>query len=129
MKPFFPVSLGVCAVLVSGCSYKEQQQAESTIRRSAQTTVKAVKQGGATTVKALDRTVDLSQDAALTGSVKTRLLADKWIGATGIDVTTKGNIVTLTGKIGSPKQKARATQIARETAGVRGVTNKLAIGK
>jgi osmotically-inducible protein OsmY len=129
MKPFIPVSLGVMMVLLSGCSYREQQQAESSIRRGAQTTVSTVKQGGKIAVKTLDRTVDLSEDAALTGSVKTRLLADKWIGATGIDVTTKDNIVTLTGKVAGQKQKARATKIARETAGVRSVVNKLAIGK
>ena len=129
MKIRFNLILASSILALAGCSKQEQAQTESTIRKSAQTTVKAVEKGGKTVVKSLDKAVDLTGDAAITGAVKTRLLADKWLGATGIDVTTKNNVVTLTGKIANAKQKVRATKIARETANVNGVKNNLKIGK
>jgi osmotically-inducible protein OsmY len=129
MKLFAFSSCAVAVLLVSGCSRQEQARTEQTLNRAGRTTAATLKKAGKVTVKTLDRAGDLTADAALTTAVKTRLLADKWIGATGIDVSTKNGAVTLSGTIASQQQKARATKIARETAGVRGVANRLQIKK
>ena len=130
MKTLHLLSLGTVALAgLVGCSRQEQAKTESTLRHGGQATVKTLKKGGSTAVKSLDHAAELSADAALTGAVKTRFLADKWLGATGIDVTTKNNVVTLTGTVPAQKQKARASKIALDTAGVRSVINRLQIKK
>ncbi|HEX8552957.1 MAG TPA: BON domain-containing protein [Abditibacteriaceae bacterium] len=138
------VSLSLCTVVcilaASGCSKRDQQEMGNALEQTGEKTGNTLKQAGKATVstlkdignsaeKKLKPAINLTGDAAITGTVKTRLLADKWISATGIDVTTKNNIVTLTGKIGSQQQKVRASKIAKETTKVRGVVNKLQIGK
>jgi osmotically-inducible protein OsmY len=52
---------------------------------------------------------------------------DDLVKARSIDVTTNDNVVTLTGKVGSVVEHDRAVQLAKETAGVTQVVNKLQI--
>jgi len=117
------------ALLASGCSKQEQRQAEHTLKEVGNTTVSVAKKGSKTALNALDKAADTTTDAAITGSVKTQLLADKWVGASKIDVTTKNHIVTLTGKVPSPQQRVRASKLTKDVVGVHGVENKLGVGK
>ena len=52
-------------------------------------------------------------------------MADKAANFTRIDVDTTNRVVSLTGVVESPEQKARAQQIAMDVSGVRGVDNNL----
>jgi osmotically-inducible protein OsmY len=70
---------------------------------------------------------DAAADAATTAAVKTKLLADTKVGGLGIDVDTKDNVVTLTGKVRSAAERAEAIRLARNTTGVKDVVNKLVI--
>jgi hyperosmotically inducible protein len=66
-------------------------------------------------------------DAALTTKVKTAFIADPSVSALVIDVDSHGGVVTLTGTVGAPSEKALAERIARHTQGVRDVVNRLSV--
>lgn len=66
-------------------------------------------------------------DAALTSSVTTKLAADATVKAGTVKVSTDGQVVTLSGTVPSAAAKARALSIARETAGVTSVVDKLSV--
>ena len=66
-------------------------------------------------------------DAAITASVKTKLVADKAANLTRIDVDTNRGTVYLTGSVDTAEQKARAEQLARQASGVKGVVNNLQV--
>jgi osmotically-inducible protein OsmY len=52
---------------------------------------------------------------------------DDSIKALAIDVDTVGTVVTLSGSVRSQAERARAVQLARETAGVTAVNDRLVI--
>jgi hyperosmotically inducible protein len=66
-------------------------------------------------------------DAAITTSLKTKLLASATVGGLKIDVDTKDGIVTLTGDVKSQTEADEAVRIARETDGVKDVVSNLKI--
>jgi hypothetical protein len=70
---------------------------------------------------------DSAQDAALTSKIKAKMVLDDTIKARSIDVTTDGTTVTLTGAVRSTGERDRAVQLARETAGVANVVDRLKI--
>ena len=70
---------------------------------------------------------DAVADAATTAAVKTKLLGDTKVGGLAIDVDTKDNVVTLTGKVRSAAEKTEAVRLARTTTGVKSVVDKLVI--
>ena len=66
-------------------------------------------------------------DPSLTASVKGKLLANPDVAGLRIDVDTRDGIVTLTGTVSTPAEKAEALRIARETDGVKNVQDKLTV--
>ena len=68
------------------------------------------------------QTVD---DAAITAKVKAKFAADDTVKARKIDVDTMRGYVTLYGDVHSAREAERAVGIARDTAGVTGVTSHL----
>lgn len=70
-----------------------------------------------------------AKDAAITASVKTKLLADSDVSGTRIDVDTRNKVVTLSGTVASQTQVARAETLARTVDGVTTVSNRLAVAK
>jgi hyperosmotically inducible periplasmic protein len=65
-------------------------------------------------------------DAAILATVKAKLVAD---GITGTDVDVSGGAVVLKGQVEDAKEKAKAEDIAKNTSGVKGVTNQLTVKK
>ena len=65
--------------------------------------------------------------AGLTAKIKSKMALDDSIDAASIDVDTDGSVVTLTGRVASQDQKARALRIARETQGVTSVVDRLQV--
>jgi hyperosmotically inducible protein len=80
----------------------------------------------AMTGKTAGRNVD---DATITASVKSTLVADKAANLTRIDVDTNNGVVALNGVVELPDHKARAEQLARRVDGVRNVVNNLQVQK
>ena len=68
-------------------------------------------------------------DPAITTAVKTRLAADSVVRALRLDVDTQDGVVTLTGEVRSTEERDQALKIARETAGVKSVTDKITIAR
>ena len=68
-------------------------------------------------------------DAAITTAVKTKMLADPAVSGLKIDVDTKDGIVSLAGNVGSAVEQRRAVEIAKETDGVKSVSDRLKIVK
>jgi hyperosmotically inducible protein len=66
-------------------------------------------------------------EAALTSKIKAKMVLDDSIKARAIDVTTNGSVVTLSGTVGSKAEHDRAMALARETAGVTQVIDRLII--
>jgi hyperosmotically inducible protein len=70
-----------------------------------------------------------ADDATITASVKTKLVADKASNLTRVDVDTNNGTVYLNGTVDSAEQKARAEQLARQAQGVKSVVNNLQVQK
>jgi hyperosmotically inducible protein len=66
-------------------------------------------------------------DAALTSKIKAKMVLDDNIKARAIDVTTDGSTVTLAGTVRTVDEHDRAVRLARETAGVTQVVDRLRI--
>jgi hyperosmotically inducible protein len=68
------------------------------------------------------------EDGALTAKIKSKMALDDTIKASGINVDTTDQVVTLTGGVDNEAQRQRAVQLARETNGVRNVVDRLTVG-
>lgn len=66
-------------------------------------------------------------EAALTAKIKSKMALDDTVRALSIDVDTKGSTVTLSGSVHSETERGKAVQLARETAGVTAVNDRLII--
>jgi len=66
-------------------------------------------------------------DASITTAVKTKLGAERLANLTEVNVDTKDGVVTLSGHVDTPAQKAKAEDIARKTGDVRSVVNRIAV--
>jgi hypothetical protein len=72
-------------------------------------------------------TVTASKDTLITTRVKAALANSKGIRSGAIHVTTTAGVVTLDGQVSSSNIATRAEAIAKNTSGVRGVTNHLRV--
>ena len=72
---------------------------------------------------------DTSQDAFLTAKVKTALALSKSASAFGVDVDSDGGTVTLTGAVASNEIRAAVLEIARDTAGVREIVDRIRVDR
>jgi hyperosmotically inducible protein len=68
-------------------------------------------------------------DATITASVKSKLVADKAANLTRVDVDTNNGTVYLNGTVDAPEQKTRAEQLAWQASGVKSVVNNLQVQK
>jgi len=68
-------------------------------------------------------------DAGITASVKSKLVAEKAANLTRVDVDTNNGTVYLNGTVDSPEQKSRAEQLAWQAKGVKSVVNNLQVQK
>ena len=69
----------------------------------------------------------ISEDIAITASVKATLIKDEQIEAFDINVDTYRSVVTLHGDVKNSSQLNRAIQLARTVKGVKNVISKLAV--
>ena len=66
-------------------------------------------------------------EGTLTTKIKAKMALDDLVKAHLISVETTGTVVTLTGRVSSVAERARAVRIAQETDGVTKVVDKLQI--
>jgi type IV secretory pathway TrbL component len=67
------------------------------------------------------------EGSALTAKIKSKMALDDTVKALDINVDTTDAVVTLTGTVHSEAERTRAVQLARETAGVKSVTDHLTV--
>lgn len=67
------------------------------------------------------------ENGALTAKIKAKMALDDSVKALGINVDTADGVVTLTGTVRSESERTRAVQLARETDGVKSVTDRLTV--
>jgi hyperosmotically inducible protein len=66
-------------------------------------------------------------DAGITASVKTKIVADKAANLTRIDVDTIRGTVYLNGLVDSAQQRTRAERLAKQISGAKSVVNNLQV--
>ncbi|HKT32569.1 MAG TPA: BON domain-containing protein [Gammaproteobacteria bacterium] len=69
-----------------------------------------------------------ADDSYLTSVVKAKLLGDTGLKAFHIHVTTRQQVVTLTGTVPNAALRDEAVQVARSVGGVKGVVDNIQIG-
>ena len=72
---------------------------------------------------------EIFDDKTIVGTVKTKLVRDRLQNLTWVDVDSRNGVVYLTGNAESAAQKARATELAEETRGVRRVVNDIVVAE
>jgi hyperosmotically inducible protein len=76
--------------------------------------------------RAAARMDDTLADAALTTKIKAKLALDDTLkGVADVNVHTKDSVVTISGTVATPAAKARVLQLARETSGVKSITDQI----
>jgi hyperosmotically inducible periplasmic protein len=76
---------------------------------------------------AAEKVKETVSEAALTTKIKAKMALDDSVKARAINVTTHGTRVTVSGSVGSASERERAVALARETAGVSQVIDRLQV--
>lgn len=78
---------------------------------------------GERAANAVNRAAEAFDDTALTGKIKSKMALDDLVRARNIDVDTRDGVVRLSGVVGSDAERHRAMDLARQTSGVKAVTD------
>jgi len=108
------VGIGL-AVLLAGCSPKEQAEAERTAKELGSEASNAAKAAATQAQPALNEAGKKLSDGAITLRVKTAMTTSGKLDSSGIDVSTKNRTVYLQGQVPDAGQKALAQRIAHDT--------------
>lgn len=111
----FRATAVVC--LIAGVAACDRKPTKADAEKAATEVTVAAKQAG-----------DELADAWLTTKIQAQYFADNDIKARHINVSTKDGAVTLSGRVDDQNAHDQALQTARNTDGVRGVTDQLTIG-
>jgi len=110
----------------SGTEKAANKTAEG-VSTAADKTGEAVGTAADKTKDAADKTASAASDTWVTTKVKAKLVNEKSLKGTKIDVTTTGGIVTLSGTVTSEAQKSRAVVLAKGIKGVKDVDDKTTV--
>ena len=83
---------------------------------------------GETVAEGANEAQQAVKDGALTAKIKAKMALDDRVKAAQIDVDTANAVVTLSGRMASEEERAKAVQLARETDGVTSVVDRLVVG-
>lgn len=84
---------------------------------------------GAKTAEAANRAGAALSEGTVTAKIKSKMALDDLVQARTIDVTTSGQVVTLSGTVRSTAERDRAVQLAKETEGVTQVVDRLTVAR
>ena len=68
-------------------------------------------------------------EGKLTAKIKAKIALDDTIEAENINIDTEGTVATLRGSVVSARDRQRALQLARETAGITSVVDRLVVSE
>ena len=128
-------AISALVLLTAGCDRKDEnktagQTLDNTVAETKQESHEAANNANTaanTVEQKTDNAVQAVDDAAITASIKAKLVADDELKAIDINVDTVGGVVTLTGAAPSAAAVDRATTIAKSVDGVSNVTNQLTV--
>lgn len=112
------VAAALGATAMAGCASTDEQQSAGTGQQSAQSAGAGQQSAG-----------EVVDDGVVTAKVKARLVDDPVTKAYEINVETFKGTVQLSGVVDSAEARSRATQLAKETGGVKDVKNSLEVRK
>jgi hyperosmotically inducible protein len=92
-------------------------------------TAEAANDVAAKTAEAANKAGEVLTDAALTSKIKSKMALDDMVKARSIDVSTTDHVVTLRGTVGSVAEHDRAVQLAKETASVTQIVDRLVVAR
>jgi hyperosmotically inducible protein len=84
-------------------------------------------QVGERTAEVANRAEAALGDGALTAKIKSKMALDDLVRARDVGVSTQAGVVTLKGTVRSATEHERAVQLAKETAGVKQVVDRLTV--
>ena len=119
MVPAIALAIGL-AIPVLAQDGSPPVAASSSMHQAGEDTKGAAKNAYIGTVRVLD-------DTTITTEVKAAFASGKGINSNDIHVSTTAGFVTLGGQVQNTETSARVEAIARNTNGVRGVTNDLRV--
>jgi hyperosmotically inducible protein len=123
--------VGVCAYLLMGYWSGAPSLGRPAPATSGAVNVDKARERGAElgekAAVAAEKVKDAAHDASITGKIKAKMALDDSIRSRSIDVSTDGSTVTVEGTVGSAAERERALTLARETAGVTRVIDRLKV--
>jgi hypothetical protein len=84
-------------------------------------------QVGEKVAQAANAAGDVLSDGQLTAKIKSKMALDDLVQARTIDVDSRDGVVTLGGRVRSDAERRRAVELARDTAGVKSVVDRLVV--
>jgi hyperosmotically inducible protein len=126
--------LGVAAIAligIAGCADRnkdnipESPATSGEVKKSVDNAGKAVENAAEKTGNVVSKAGDVAADAALTGKVKTALMANKMVDSSNINVDTKNGIIYLKGTVANEAQRKLAVAITQKTAAGHSINNLL----
>jgi hyperosmotically inducible periplasmic protein len=97
------------------------------VEKAAEKTAEGVGVAAGETKKAAKKTGEVVSDSWITTKVKTKFVGEDALKHSHITVSTKDNVVTLTGTVASEAGRERAIAVVKATDGVKDVVDKLTI--
>ena len=94
---------------------------------AAEKTAQAADRAGEKAAYAAGQAKKAISEGSLTAKIKAKMALDDHVKALDLNVDTVGSVVTVSGQVRTQAEKDRALQLARDTAGVTQVIDKLQI--
>lgn len=122
------VAVSTLVMFAGGCDRRDNKTtAGEKLDNSIAQTKQESKDAGNYVENKTDKAVQSVDDAAITTTIKAKLVADAELKAMDINVDTVGGVVTLTGAAPSTAAIGRATTVAKSVDGVSDVKNQLTV--
>lgn len=128
------IVLGVAAVVLLGTGWlnRETSPRDTQGTTGAIDTTRAREAGAEIAERVAEgaaRAKDTLAEAGLTTKIKSKIALDDTLTGSRVDVDTNGTIVTVKGTVATPAQRERVVQLAKETAGVTSVVDRLEVNR
>lgn len=126
------VVLGAIAVFALGYRWGDTRaDAPVAVEKNPSIDAESARRAGAeiaeTVAEGASRAGKVLEESKLTTKIKAKMALDDTIDASDVNVDTAGSVVTLRGSVANRKTHQRVLQLARETADVTSVVDKLTV--
>ena len=110
---------------VVGTSGVDHDKAREAGAKVGEKTAEAADRAGEKAAVAADQARKAIAEGSLTAKIKAKMALDDHVKALNLNVDTVGSVVTVSGVVNTQEEKDRALQLARDTAGVTQVVDRI----